>query len=263
MSDSSDDEEEDDEDDEGDDDESSDNDDDDLQEFEIQQDNKEDEASDDDEDAGDAIGDAMQQVNEMVSQSKSKLLIWVPHLRKHMHRAAVVADLAMGGGRHYLSADRTIRAKATKQRQEEGKDEDNHDLQHYEWMVGIGTDIAAKIGDEIEVGRVIRITAKNKGVDYKKPVRLSSKEDREKAEKVGVKFHCHWFIKPKRGEPKDIYTFGVNPFTVAELKPSHVVSPVVLEHQRNKKWKMSGQSMKIIMTQKRGNDNIWVPSLYM
>jgi hypothetical protein len=221
----------------------------------------------DSDDDNDNLTDVIQQVQEIDPRTSNKLLIWVPHLKKYMHRAAVVADIAMGGGKHYLSADRGIRAKATKKKQDDGQEEVEPDLQHDEWVVGIGTDIAAKIGDHIEVGRVLRITRRGnkkdkiKGADYKHPVRLSSKEDREKEEKKGIRFHCHWFIKPKRNQQKNIYTFSENPFSVKDLGPQNIVSPVVVEYIKDKKWKMSEQSMKIIQTQQRGRNNIWVGTL--
>jgi hypothetical protein len=140
-------------------------------------------------------------------------------------------------------------------------------LHSEEWFVGIGTDVAVKVGNKIELGRITRITRKSAGkkkkaADYRKRVCLSSGSLRTQLHNDGVRFICHWFDRPKHGEDAAVYTFkGESPFEVDDLGPHAIVSPVILEYEGHAKWRLDAQSLKIVQTQKRGNTDIAVTTI--
>lgn len=227
-----------------------------------------DDALGEDDEDGEGIADAIQTVREVVDhggyggEGARGPKIYVPHLRKYLHKATVISDLAMGGGRNFTSTDRCIRARQTK-REEDGDSYSAPDLQSVEWDVGIDSDVAVRMdGGTVEVGRITRITRmkgkKKKAADYKHKVRLSSDADRDKHYEDGVRFTCHWF---KKGAG-NTYSLETNQsFVIKDLGPHNIISPVILEHIEGKKWKLNEQSINIVKYQRRGHENIEVANI--
>ena len=93
--------------------------------------------------------------------------VYVPHLKKRVHKATIIRDLTRGGNK--VSADRVVRNRNLKKSAEvQAAERENNNLGKEDWFVGIDTDVAVKVcgesGEvEIELGRVKRIVRIGQG----------------------------------------------------------------------------------------------------
>jgi hypothetical protein len=185
--------------------------------------------------------------------------VYVPHLKKHVHKATVIRDLTRGEDK--VSADRVVRNRnLTKSATVKATEMENNNLGKEDWFVGIDTDVAVKVyGDdgemEIEIGRVKRIVRigqgkKKKKIEYKRRVKLSTKKDRDQHHKNGVRFYCHFYRRVGAGR-QQVYEFGTNPFTTV-IETHMIVSPVAMNYEKGKKWKLNQQSTDIVKLAKEG-----------